>query len=137
MDTNDETSTDDTAAIEDEQTQLPVRLRSALARVEAQTRERPLAALAVAAGLGVVLGRGLPRIGALVGLVGVGGLVGFAAIALRNRFAGPAEGDDTTDDDDDSADTSDDAHDLHVSSSIPAPDAPRRKPKKPNIVGGA
>ena len=101
-----------------------------------------LLALAAASGLGFVLGRGLPRIGGLVALLGVGGAVGFAMTALRKRMDGDFE--DSAPEEESSepeaeaaADTSDDAHDISVSSSLPDPNRSRRKHKKPNVVSGA
>lgn len=115
--------------------QLSVVARNVLARVEDEARERPLVTVAAAAGIGYVLGRGMPRLG-LLAVLGVGGAVGFAAMALRKRLAADhAEGE--LESSDDIADTSDDAHDISVSSSMPSADRPRRKPKKPNVVGGA
>jgi hypothetical protein len=137
MDTTDEMNGESFDADTGDEPQLPVMVRSVLARVEDEARERPLVALAAATGIGFVLGRGLPRLG-LVAVLGVGGAVGFAVMALRRRIAGDDEGDaESSDDTDDSADTSDDAHDISITSSMPSADRSRRKPKKPNVVGGA
>ena len=50
--------------------------------IEQHVAQRPLVALGLAAGAGYVLGGGLPRMGWL-GVLGIGGLVGYAAIAAR------------------------------------------------------
>ena len=127
--------TDDEAELPGEPLR-PVRGGGVWARVVAAARERPLVALAAATGIGYVLGRGLPRLG-LVAVLGVGGAVGYAVMALRKRFDGDDEDEGDVDEDDGTADTSDDAHDISVSSAMPSADRPRRKPKTPNVVGGA
>jgi hypothetical protein len=120
--------------------QLPATVKNLLERVQDHARQRPLVALAAASGLGFVLGRGLPRIGGLVALLGVGGAVGFAMTALRRRMDGDFEDsapEDESSEPEAAADTSDDAHDISVSSSLPDPNRSRRKHKKPNVVSGA
>lgn len=127
----DDPSTDTEAS---DEPQVPVLVRNVLARVEDEARERPLVTIAAATGIGYVIGRGLPRAG-LLALLGIGGLVGFAAMTLRRRLVDGDDDESTSDDD--SADSSDDAHDISVSSAMPDADRPKRKPKKPNVVGGA
>jgi len=121
-----------------EEPRLPATVRTLLERVQDQARERPLVILAAASGVGFVLGRGLPRFGAMTLLLGTGGLIGYAITVLRKRASPDDATSETTTEEveDESADTSDDAHHLHVSSSMPDANRQRRKRKKPNVVAG-
>jgi hypothetical protein len=60
----------------------------ALDRVRDQAAAHPLAAMGIAAGVGYVLGGGLPRFGAMFGLAAVGGVVGFGLPALLRGRGG-------------------------------------------------
>ena len=81
------------------------RLQGALERVLDQARTRPLTTLGVAAGVGLVLGGGMPRVGVLMGLAVAGGVVGFGVPRLlRMRMQ-----DDGADASSDDASTEDEA----------------------------
>lgn len=69
----------------------------ALDRVRDQARAHPGAALGIGAGIGYVLGGGVPKFWVMLAMAATGGLFGYALPALRAR-AGAAEpdlGDDT------------------------------------------
>lgn len=82
----DETATTgDDASDGDQPARIRGMFRNALDRVAAQTSERPFVALAAAGAIGYVVGGGLPR-WRLLGLLGVGGLVGWGITAVRARM---------------------------------------------------
>jgi hypothetical protein len=69
-----------TASADGEQAQVAV--KNLLKRVEDTARARPLVALAMAGGAGLVLARGLPRLW-MVAVLGLGGAIGYTL--LRDR----------------------------------------------------
>lgn len=73
-------------AQEDSQSRMRTMASKLLDRVVSQTIERPMLVVSVAAGVGYVVGRGLPR-WPLFGLLGVGGVAGYGLMALRARRA--------------------------------------------------
>ncbi|MBC8072256.1 MAG: hypothetical protein IAG13_28300 [Deltaproteobacteria bacterium] len=76
------TENQDMEAASEDGTKAEVVVHSLLKRVEDTTRTRPFVALAVAGGAGLVLARGLPRLGMML-LLGLGGAVGYAVLRAR------------------------------------------------------
>lgn len=84
--------TDEHTDDESELPELPVLARAAAAGIVRQTMDHPWRALAVAAGVGYVLARGLPGFVVRMGVLAAGRLIGTAALGnVLSSFTGAIE----------------------------------------------